>query len=392
MPAYGGYSLARDEKVVFIKGAVPGETVEAAIEERKRDYCTASVVRVIEPSEWRVEPVCGVFGRCGGCQLQYISHEKQLALKEEVLLDSLARIGGIETAVVPAISGRPWGYRQRAQFKISKENVIGFFKESSREVVALDQCPLMSDRINELFRKIREDGLQTGLSEIHISSGDTPVVLLKGRECDPALFERFIDIGVSGIACNGLMAYGGAYTGFDLNGARYTVSPGTFFQANWELNVKAVELAAEGLEPLGGKKVLDLYAGAGNFSIPLALRGAEVTAVEEDPKACEDGLRNVELNNLPNCRFVKSSAEKYRIKKKFDAIILDPPRLGLTGEVVKGILENPPSDIAYISCNPATLARDLKKLGQKYEVRSVRQIDFFPQTYHIETVSFLKLR
>lgn len=392
-PAYGAYTIARDEKVVLIKGAIPGEVVEAEILEKKKDYSLASVISVVEASEHRVVPPCPVFGICGGCQLQFIAYEKQVAMKDEILLDSLVRLGGIETAMGPALADEQWHYRHRAQFKVSRSGDIGLFRESSRDVVTFEECPLMDMEINRLFRKIREKGLGSGLSDIHMAGGDTPVVLLKGRgEYDGALFESFIEAGFSGVAYNDAIAYGGAYTGFDLNGLRYTVSPWTFFQAHWGLNRKVAESIVDGLAPLNGKHVLDLYAGAGNFSLPLAAGVDEVVAVEENPYAVEDGKRNLELNGINNCRIVRSSAEKFKINRKFDIIILDPPRPGLTSEVAKKVLENLPDTIVYVSCNPATLARDLKKLKDKYDITSIRQIDFFPNTFHIEAMVFLQVR
>lgn len=392
MPAYGGYTIARDEKVIFIKGAIPGEVVEVDIEERKKRYSVASAVNVVESSEDRVAPECSAFGICGGCQLQFISYKRQLTMKDEILLDSLTRLGGIEIAPGPALSDSQWNYRHRAGFKVSRDGDIGFFKGSSREVVTFDSCPLMDGAINTMLRKIKETGAVLNMREIHIAAGDSPVVLLKGRDLDRTICDKFIEIGFSGVAYNDLDAPGPAYTGFDLNGLKYTVSPRTFFQSHWRLNMKVVDFIVNRLMPLSGKRVLDLYAGAGNFSMPLAVHAEEVVAVEENLYAVEDGIRNLKLNNMRNCRFVRSSAEKYKIKKKFDLVILDPPRLGLTSEVIEKILENPPGSIVYISCNPSTCARDLKKLKEKYEVLSVQQIDFFPNTFHIESVAFLQLR
>lgn len=392
IPAYGGYSIARDEKVILIRGAIPGELVEVEITDKRRDYSTARVINVLEQSEHRVEPECRVFGICGGCQLQFMSYEKQLSMKDEILLDSLLRLGGIEISLSPALSDSGWNYRHRAQLKISVRGDIGFFKESSREVTAFDSCPLMVQMINDLLRGIRERRLVHNLTEIHLSAGDTPVALLKGRDYDRTLFDGFIEAGLSGLAYNDTIAYGGAYTGLDLNGLRYTVSPWTFFQAHWDLNRKIVAFIINQLMPLNGKGVLDLYAGAGNFSIPMARQAAEVVAVEENPYAVEDGKRNMELNNIRNCRLIRSSAEKYKISRKFDIIILDPPRPGLTAGVMKKILENPSDRIVYVSCNPATFARDLKKLKEKYEIESVQQADFFPETFHIEALAFLRIR
>ncbi len=392
IPAYGGYSIAKDEKVILIKGAIPGEVVEVAIEEKKRDYSVGSVINVVEPSEHRIEPECPVFGLCGGCQLQFISYGKQVMMKDEILLDSLMRLGRIEISLAPALADAHWHYRHRAQFKVSRSGDIGFFKESSREVISFDSCPLMSEKINELFQRIKEKDIVANLTEIQIAAGDTPVALLKGVDYDSSLFDGFIESGLSGIAYNESIAYGGAYTGLDLNGLRYTVSPWTFFQSHWNLNRKVVDLVLAGLASLNGKRILDLYAGAGNFSLPLSRHAEEVIAVEENPRAVEDGRRNLELNDIKNCRIVRSSAEKYKINKKFDVIVLDPPRSGLTSDVVKKILENPSDRIVYISCNPSTLARDLKKLKEKYDIESVRQIDFFPNTYHIEAAAFLQVK
>jgi 23S rRNA (uracil1939-C5)-methyltransferase len=391
-PAYGGYSIARDDKVILIKGAIPGEIVEAEIEERKRDYSLARVVQVVEPSEYRVEPLCGVFGVCGGCQLQFISYEKQLQMKEEILADSLGRIGKIELTLGERLSDAQWHYRQRAQFKVSKTGEVGFFREASRDVVTFDDCPLMCPEINSLLTRIKEKELTRNLSDIHIAAGETPVALLKGKDFDTELLDDFVDAGLSGISYNDSIPYGGAYTSFDLNGLRYTVSPGTFFQAHWTLNRKVAGFIAERLMPLEGKSVLDLYAGAGNFSLPLAALRARVTAVEENSRAAEDGRRNAELSGFGNYRIIKSSAEKYKLNRKYDVLLLDPPRPGLTSEVVRKILETSAERIVYVSCNPATLARDLKKLKEKYEIESVRLIDFFPNTYHIEAVAFLAVK
>lgn len=392
LPAYGGYSIARDEKVVLIKGAVPGELVEVNIDEKKRDYMLATVTQVLEPSEFRVQPTCPVFGICGGCHLQFISYEKQVSMKEEVLADSLSRIGRMEVQLSPSLTHAQWHYRHRAQFKVSREGTVGFFRESSRDVVLFETCPLMNDRINELLQRIKEKNLASGFKEIHLSIGDSAAVLLKGDSADPELTEAFREIGVASIAVNNTLMEGSGSVEFDLNGLKYTVSPWTFFQAHWALNLKVAEFIANQISPLQGKKVLDLYAGAGNFSLPIALHADEVVLVEENPFAVEDGTRNLKLNSLKNCKFVKSSAEKYRIQKKFDVIILDPPRPGLTSEVIKKVIETPSDTVVYISCNPSTLARDLKKLKDIYDIQSVQMIDFFPNTFHIEAAVVLKLR
>lgn len=392
LPAYGGYSIARDEKVMLIRGAIPGEVVDVTVTEKRRDYSVATVSQVLEPSEFRVEPGCPVFGICGGCHLQYMTYEKQVSLKEEVLLDSLSRLGGIDLELSPSFTDSQWHYRHRAQLKISKEGAIGFFRESSRDVVVFESCPLMTENMNRVFREIRDRNLHQSFREILLSSGETVTALLRGDGAAPGNLEQFRDAGITGIAFNETLLEGAGYALFDLNGLKYTVSPWSFFQAHWELNRRVADSVLQRSLPLEGRTVLDLYAGAGNFSLPFASHASEVVLVEENPYAVEDGSRNLKMNNIKNCRFIRSSAEKYRISRKFDLLILDPPRPGMTTEVSKKVLEALPATILYISCNPSTLARDLKKLKDKYEIVSVQMIDFFPNTFHIEALAVLRLK
>lgn len=390
IPAYGGFTIARDDRIIFIRGAITGELVEASIDESKKDYSLASVRKVIEPSEFRIEPQCPVFGECGGCHLQFISYKKQVSMKEEILLDSLKRIGDIEIQLLPALTDRDWNYRHRAQFKVSK-GAMGFYKEWTRDVVQFNECPLMVEEINEIFKKVKTLNL-SGIKEVHITYGDIPTVLIKGSPFNEDIAERFAGIDFGGIAFEDGSYRGKGYVSLDLNGLRYTVSPWSFFQANWDLNTKVVEMILNELSPIDDRRVLDLYAGAGNFSLHIALNAKEVIGIEENVYSIKDGERNIAINKINNYRFIRMTAERYRFRENFDIILLNPPRPGLTSEIVKKIIEASPQRIVYISCNPSTLARDLKRLKERYDVDSVRMVDFFPNTYHIEAVTFLHLR
>lgn len=391
-PAYGGYTIARDDKVVLIKGAIPGEKVEVEIEEQRRDYSVASVISVVEPSPFRVAPPCPVFGLCGGCQLQFIEYEKQLSIKSDILTDSLRRLGGIDMPLGPSLSDDQWRYRHRAQFKVSKAGEIGFYKASSRDVVPFDSCLLMRDEINEVLPAAKKCLSEHIYREVHVVLGGGVSALLKGGTADRKTGDALLEAGFSGVAFDDGTVLGRPYAALSLGEIEYSVSPWTFFQAHWKLNGLVVSFLIENLAPLDGKLALDLYAGAGNFALPLSGCAKAVTAVEENARAVSDAERNVEINGIKNCSIIRSSAENYRLTRQFDVIVLDPPRPGLTSAVVKKILDRPASMIAYISCNPATLARDLKKLGEKYDIRSVHLVDFFPNTFHIETIALLSLR
>ncbi len=396
-PVYGGYVIAREGGVVFIRGALPEEVVEVSITEKKKDYSVGTAVNIIEPSPFRIDPPCPVFGICGGCHLQFISYESQIQMKEEILLDSLRRIGGVETALSTALTDEDYNYRHRGQFKISQPGAIGFYREGTRDVVPIEECPLMISEINILLKKLKDINPSSrpfskkGIKEIHVSCGDAAVALIKGKpSADQA--DALMEAGFSGVAFENGESMGRDYTKFDLNGLRYAVTPWSFFQAHWNLNRRVVELVANELRPMEGARVLDLYAGAGNFSLPVSAHASHVVAVEENPHAIEDGQRNANSNNIKNCRFVKASAEKYKINEKFDILMLDPPRPGLSNEVMKKIVGLLPQKVVYVSCNPATFARDLKMLKEKYNIDSIRMIDFFPNTYHIEALAFLSLK
>ncbi len=174
-----------------------------------------------------------------------------------------------------------------------------------------------------------------------------------------------------------------------MEGLSYSVSPWSFFQSNWGMNREITAMMLEALGPVAGLRVLDLYAGAGNFSMPLAAAGATVVAVEENPYSIRDGARNITANNLANYEFVEGSAERAKLRGKFDLLILDPPRAGLTNAVAVRVADIAAPRIVYISCNPSTFSRDLKKLSEGYDIDSIRIADFFPQTYHLESIAFL---
>jgi 23S rRNA (uracil1939-C5)-methyltransferase len=373
--------------------------VQVSITKEKRDYSVASVTRILEPSPQRIDPECGYFGSCGGCQLQYMPYVLQVKQKVDILRDSLRRLAKTDIDLLePVKSDIPWRYRHRGQFKVASGRV-GFYRAKSRSLVDVEECPLMKDEINAALKAARGLLKVYQCKEIHISCGDDTVAFLKVPENIGKYLEKlasdFLQSGFAGVvigAGEGHFArHGKSYITLRLGDLQYYVSAMSFFQSNWRLNQSLVKIIKQSLYPLAGKKVLDLYSGAGNFSLPLAAE-AEVTGVEESPHAIEDGKRNLKVNRISNYRFVCSSAEDFQPRGGFDVVLLDPPRPGLTKRVVQTVLSLRAERIVYVSCNPATLARDLKKLKRAYDIESVRLIDFFPHTFHIEALVFLRLR
>jgi 23S rRNA (uracil1939-C5)-methyltransferase len=402
-PAFGGVFIGRHErKVVMVRGAVlPGEMVEVSVDEDKKDYFSASVVKILEPSPERIEPPCEYYGICGGCSLQHVPYHLQVRIKEEILKDSLRRVAKIEMEHAASIVNEdPWNYRLRAQYKVSEEG-LGLHKKGTREVVKIDRCMLMSDKINEYARGAHSILKGVKAKEFHITGSDSLIAQLITKrssfsiEDAERLGPELMDAGLSGLVISRGReepdCFGDRFISLDLAGYKYTLSPMSFVQSNWKLNQEVVNIIREMLGPLKDRRILDLYSGAGNFSLTLAPE-AKVVAVEGNRHAINDGERNLEINGIDNYRFECSSSEKVKLKEEYDVIILDPPRPGVRYRLIKKILAHGPETILYISCNPSTFARDLKRLSEKYDIELIRMIDFFPQTYHIEAMALLRLR
>ncbi|HSW64648.1 MAG TPA: 23S rRNA (uracil(1939)-C(5))-methyltransferase RlmD [Dissulfurispiraceae bacterium] len=406
-PAYGGSVIARhDNRVIFVEGALPGELVAARITEKKKDYAKAETVTVVEPSPDREEPVCPHFGECGGCQLQHIRYERQISLKEDVLLDTLRRLGKLScTLSEPIADESPWAYRHRAQFKTDGSRT-GFYRKSSRSVVDVGHCPVVCAGINTAYAAMRTLSSVSAYAEFFaklngitlISNNAKTAALFPARPGvlpDAELLQQILQkTGISGcivLSARGVVASAGdSGVDFLLGGLVYHAAVDSFFQGHWRLNERVVASACEALSLHSGMRVLDLYAGAGNFSLPLAAHAQEVVAVEAHPRSIAHGRMNCERNQISNVRFVEMRAEHYEPEGRFHAVLLDPPRPGLSTRVVDTVLRCAPERIVYVSCNPATLARDLRKLCGGYDLVSLRLIDFFPHTFHIESMAVLR--
>jgi 23S rRNA (uracil1939-C5)-methyltransferase len=385
---YGGYVISRADGVVFIKGAIPGEAVEVTVTEKKRDYTVAEVTGIVEPSDHRVDAPCPHFGDCGGCQLQFVAYPMQVEMKNDVLRDCLRRIGGMEPELDPPLAGPPFGYRRRAQFKVSRDGELGFFREGTRQVVPIDSCPLMTNEINSALARIQDLPLDD-VREVHLTHGDALMALVKGRDFDESLAEAFIQAGMATVAFQDESHRGEGFVTLPLGDLSYTVSPWTFLQANWDLSVALAELVAGEAAPAEDHRVVDFYAGAGHFSLSLAGRSAGVVAVEENPHAIKDGKRNVSLNKVKGFTYARGTAETARMEGPFHTAIIDPPRPGLSNHAMDRVLQLAPERIVYVSCNPSTLARDLRKLVEHYALDSIRMADLFPNSYHVEAVAVL---
>ena len=375
---YGGDGLSRsDGTVIFTPYVLPRERVRAEITREKPGIVWTRPVEILEPSADRVPAPCPYFARCGGCHYQHTAYERQLELKRAILVEELRRVGKIEPPEeVRIVSGEPWHYRNRSQFHV-RDGRIGYLEARSHVLCPIETCPISSPKINEtlaaLVEMVKDRRWPAFLSAIEIFTNETEVQI-NVLETTRPVARRFFDWCAERIpgCVPGALEYAG-----------YQVSRGSFFQVNRYLTDQLVETALDGAE---GESAVDLYAGVGFFSVPLARRFRQVTAVESSGSAIRD-LRH----NAPPVEAIHGSAADYDPGAAPDFVLLDPPRAGLGKEMVRRLSGLKPPAMAIVSCDPATLARDLAGLLQAgYRLEKLTLVDLFPQTYHMETVAQLR--
>lgn len=402
---YGGYGLAQEGgKSILIDYALPGEIVKVRVLQEKRDYSLATVEGVILPSSARREPPCPYFGVCGGCQLQHMEYHAQIRSKEDMLLETLNRIGRLDIRTLqPSLFSQEFGYRVRVQFKVS-EGRLGFFQRRSYRLVEVRECPVAHPAINELIPSLKElAGRIGGLKEIHtlysphedefllrlISERNLPRERL-GKLIESTLPRRVVGVGL--YRGQRVHTFGRDFTFIRVGPYRYRVSMDSFLQVNHFL----WDAFASSAVPEGRfGKVLELYCGIGFFSFFLAGRSDFVFACDTNRSAIRDAEYSARINSVDNVSFQQESgleAIKRHASEIIDLLFLDPPRAGLSEGEAKLILKNRPKEVLYVSCEPTTLARDLKVLVKGgYRLVGVRMVDNFPNTYHIESIAHLSM-
>jgi 23S rRNA (uracil1939-C5)-methyltransferase len=407
-PTYGGAALGHlsdpltgtSGRAVFIPFALPGETVRARVVEEKRGHLRAELIEVLTPSRERITPKCKHFGQCGGCHYQVLPYPAQLETKTGILRDQLVRIGRIENPPVePAIpSPGEWNYRNHVQFHLSPDGRLGFMSAGGAGIIPIEECHLPEPPLNELWPRLGFDpglGLERislrlgaeGESMLILESEETPeleleadlsVVHVRGGETVVMAGEDFITIKVEAATPSFVQKV-------------FRVSAASFFQVNTLMAGTMVEHLQASL-PLSQKTtVLDMYCGVGLFSAFLAPRAGRVIGVESSPSACEDYVHN--LDEFDNVELYEGAAEDILPGlvgqiSNLSCAVIDPPRAGMEVRVLDALLALAPEKIAYISCDPSTLARDARRLiNGGYGLVRVTPFDLFPQTHSIESIS-----
>jgi 23S rRNA (uracil1939-C5)-methyltransferase len=433
---YGGEGLARlpaddhgSGKAVFVPFVLPGESVDAVLREEKPGFARAQLEKVLTASPRRVAPRCPYFQRCGGCHYQHTDYEHQLEIKAGVLKENLRRIAKLELGTELQIHpSPPWNYRNRSRFKVqtAPEFTIGYYRFNSHELLPVEQCPISSPLINRALSAVWKLGhagkVPAGIQEIEVFANGDDTQLLSEIYCSSETANLTEDFagelkaalteisGATFFAARSAKAAGPGDprllggTGianliYTTQLASYRVSAGTFFQVNRYMTDQLVNIVVPGRR--GGRDAhrtaggdagatgtaLDLYAGVGLFSSVLNREFARVIAVESSHTSHADLL----YNSLANVKAVRATTEQYLEnasgKLRAELVVVDPPRSGLGERVIKGLVKLKAPRITYVSCDPATLARDLSRLLQSgYRMEEAHLVDLFPQTYHLESV------
>ena len=420
-----------DNMAVFVQGAIEGETVVAKIIKVARNYAVARVEEWLCRSPERREPFCPVYKRCGGCSLQHMSYDKQLKFKHRVVTDNLERIGGFRGIQVNPVIGMddPMNYRNKAQYPVGMGDegpIAGFYARRSHTVVDSESCGIQyvgSEKVKKaVMEAVRELNIsvyneETGegvlrhiVTRVSHSTGDIMVILVAAREEIPGLDRlvrkitgeipeiKSIVLNINRRRDNVILGdivktvYGTDTLTDKLGHLTFHISPLSFYQVNSVQTVILYEKAVEFAGLTGSETVFDLYCGIGTISLFLAEKAAKVIGVEVVPEAVEAANRNAKLNKIFNTEFYCGTAEDivprlYEEGVRADVVVVDPPRKGCDAVLLETMVNMQPERIVYVSCNPSTLARDLKYLAANgYGIREVQPVDLFPWTEHVECV------
>ncbi|MBI5932961.1 MAG: class I SAM-dependent RNA methyltransferase [Chloroflexi bacterium] len=394
---YGGDAMGRlpDGRAVFIPFGLPGERVRVHLTEEKQNFARGEIVEIMEPSPNRIAAKCKHFGICGGCHYQNLPYEKQLVAKTEIIRDQLTRIGKIQNPPVAPMIASPfeWNYRNHVQFHLTEDGKLGFVNATGNAVIPISECHLPENSINSFWPELQFDpNMDIERVSLRAGADDDLMLLLESDSPDAPELEIEADISVVHLFDEHPVVMAGADHHFiRVLGRDFKVSAPSFFQVNTAMAEKMVEHLLTNLPISPTTTLLDLYCGVGLFSAFFAPHVKRVIGIETSESACEDFAIN--LDEFDNVELYEGAAEEILPalvgrNNISTYAIADPPRAGLDRRALDALIKLKPRLLAYVSCDPSTLARDAKRLIENgYALQQVTPYDLFPQTYHIESIS-----
>jgi len=391
--AYGGAAMGRDSegRMVFVPFGIENETVHVRLTDIHKRWAHAQLLSIEHPAPERRRPLCPHFQHCGGCHYQHIPYNMQLRIKEDILAEQLRRIGKFENPPVQPILPSPdeWGTRNKASFATNSASKLAYFGFNPEELVPIEQCPILHPELQSLTQTLEMDFLE-GVHKVVLRTSDSGEMMIFEGDIHKDMaftFERPLSvvwIGEKGVS----ILSGSDQLLYSIEGLDFVVSAGSFFQVNTKLVPAMVNKAVELLEPKRGQIIVDAYAGIGLFSKFLAEKGVDVIAIEESPWSSRDFELNLDPYDTVSLYEADVETSLPALQAKPDSILIDPPRAGLSKAAREEILRLNPERIVYVSCDPATLARDGRQFASSgYVFESITPLDLFPQTFHIESIS-----
>ncbi len=397
---YGGEAMGRlpDGRAIFVPFGLPGETVRVRLTQDKQNFARGELLEVLTASPKRIDPKCRHFGKCGGCHYQNLSYENQLQAKTEILHDQLQRIGKIENPPVKPMIASPleWNYRNHVQFHLTAEGKVGFVNSKGNSVFPIEECHLPETSIDSFWRELQfESNKDVERVSLRAGRDEELMVLLESENAETPELEIEADVSVIHLFDEHPVVIAGRdHFVISVLEKDFRVSAASFFQVNTKMAEKMVEHLLARLPVSMSTTVLDVYCGVGLFSKFFAQKCEQVIGIEASESACEDFVFN--LDEFDNIELYEGAAEEILpgLAGRLDSstyIIVDPPRAGLERHALDAILSIKPQIIAYVSCDPSTLARDAARLiNGGYRLVEVTPFDLFPQTYHIESISIFE--
>lgn len=388
-----------DGKIVFVECALPDEVVEIEILKEKKNYSEAKISKLIKKSKYRVDSVCPYFEICGGCDLIHLDYNEQLKYKENKVKEIIKKYGDLSENKVANIVPSPKKFNYRNKITLKNNGKIGYHKKGTNEVINIDKCLLANDSINTTIFELSKKQIDKEISEIvirDINQSDKSLMLtLQNGINSEKIRETYQKFCKKTICVDEKSKYKIRYKSNiigKIGDKKFEISPVAFFQVNTEQTVNLYNYILEEIKKHDFPNVLDLYCGTGTIGIYISDYARHVIGVEINPVSVENAEINKKLNNVNNIEFMVGDTKKVLNGANFaaDIIIVDPPRAGLEREVVDDLIKLNSKEIIYVSCDPVTLARDLKLLKEFYEVEIIIPFDMFPNTYHVENFCILK--
>lgn len=375
-----GQGIGRiNDKIIFVSKTIPDDLVKIKIIKDNKKYYEGKVINFNKRNNC-IEYSCPYYLECGGCHIANLEYNKQLEYKKDKVKNILKKYCQIDVNINIVPSDKELSYRNKVTFHVDK--YLGYYMENSNNLIKIDKCLLLSDKMNNLIDKINKLDLSK-VSKVVIREINDKIMVAFYGEVKP-------NINVDSIYLNNNFYSGKEYLQEKINDYQFVISNESFFQVNKNVTEKLYQQVLSYCGNLVNKKVLDLYCGTGTIGISISLYAKEVLGIEINDDAIKDANINKEINNINNISFIKGKVEEVLNDDKVDIVIVDPPRSGLDKITKNKLLKIEADTIIYVSCDPMTLARDINDLKEKYYLKDITLFDMFPQTYHVESVCILK--